>query len=113
MFWGSSGKLETQRRPLREAFQVDDTSPLRDPDLRNDFEHFDERLESWFDESTRKIMLARNIGDMELTISGIDEKRFHFFNFATGIVTFWEHSVSVPDLVTEALRIQRILGPAA
>jgi hypothetical protein len=80
MFWGSSGKKEAERERLREAFQVKDDSPLRDPDLRNDFEHFDTRLEKWFAESERHNYLGRNIGP-PTAIGGIDTaERFQQFD---------------------------------
>jgi hypothetical protein len=62
MFWGSRGKREKQRAILRESLQVENDSPLRDPDLRDDFEHFDERLEDWFSASEWRDYVGRVIG---------------------------------------------------
>ena len=62
MLWGSGGGKEAERVPLRESLQVADDSPIRDVDLRNDFEHFDERLERWFAESASHVYMGRNIG---------------------------------------------------
>ncbi len=48
-FWPASKKpLHVARaNRLREALEIDDTSPLADRDLRNALEHFDERLDSF------------------------------------------------------------------
>lgn len=111
MFWGSSGKKEAERERLREAFQVKDDSPLRDPDLRNDFEHFDTRLETWFGESEHHNYVGRNIGPPS-AITGVDTaERFQQFDPDTGVVAFWEHSVSLKDLIVEAARIHQMIPP--
>jgi hypothetical protein len=49
--WGSKGKRAVERVPLRASLQIEDTSPLRDVVMRNHFEHYDERLDTWWDES--------------------------------------------------------------
>jgi hypothetical protein len=107
MFWGSSGKKQAERAALRESLQVGNDSPLRDPDLRNDFEHFDERLEDWFSESEHRNFVGRNIGPENMIVFGdqAPPDRFQHFDPATGTVTFWDHSVSINDVVNEAARI--------
>jgi hypothetical protein len=45
-FWPTKGRLfEARGERLREAFDLSDASPLKPRDLRNAFEHFDERLD--------------------------------------------------------------------
>jgi hypothetical protein len=112
MFWGQGGRLDEERRVLREAFEVQDSSPLHDPLVRNDFEHIDERIESWFDEGTEPILMSRNIGPLEGFFSPIKQgDQLHHFDPSTGLVTFRQNSISIPDLVNEAVRLQGILGP--
>jgi hypothetical protein len=48
LLWGAGSTDDADRRPLREAFGVTDDSALRDRELRNTFEHFDERLEAFY-----------------------------------------------------------------
>lgn len=43
-FWPSRTSYKKCAQFLRDALQIKDTSPLRDRDLRNRMEHFDERL---------------------------------------------------------------------
>ena len=47
-FWGSGGKLAVERKPLRDSIGIDDKSPLRAVTMRNNFEHFDERIDRWW-----------------------------------------------------------------
>jgi hypothetical protein len=83
----------------------------RDPDLRNDFEHFDTRLEKWFAESEHRNYVGRNIGPPS-AIAGVDTaERFQQFDPDAGVVAFWEHSVSLKDLIVEAARIRQLIPP--
>jgi hypothetical protein len=46
-FWPVRKGHEARARRLREAFAMDETSPLFNRDLRNALEHFDERLDHY------------------------------------------------------------------
>jgi hypothetical protein len=109
LLWGSGGNKEAEREDLRASLGISDTSALRDPDLRNDFEHFDSRLEDWLTESQGDSFVGRNVGPVTM-FPGLDpSKRFHHFDPETGIVTFWQHSVSLPAILAEV----RTLFPRA
>ena len=43
--WGQGGKYSKERKPLRDSLGVGNNSPLKRTSMRNNFEHFDERLE--------------------------------------------------------------------
>jgi hypothetical protein len=107
MFWGSRGRRETARAPLRESLGIAASSPLRDTALRNDFEHFDERIEDWCKSSTTLLFIDRNIGPPHALIvpSEYEGDRSRHYDPITGIVTFWQHSVNLPELVAEIARI--------
>jgi hypothetical protein len=109
LLWGSRGGREAERAELRQSLGVGDDSPMKDTDLRNDFEHFDERVERHYAATDQRIYLGRNIGPPGfVNIQGmLPGSRFQHFDPATGMVTFWEHSVSVREIVQEA---QRLLG---
>jgi hypothetical protein len=113
--WGSQGKAAGERADLRSSLGVGDTSPLRDPDLRNDFEHCDSRLVGHFKDNSNSVRIysGRNVSRSRATpVSPQGERReFQHFDPVTGIVTFWEHSSSVPDLVAEAVRILSAVYP--
>ena len=113
LLWGSRPQDALERLPLRESVGVTDDSPLRSRRLRNDFEHFDERLEEWFSSSQDHNYLGRNIGDpggIVIQGRGIPDDRFGHFDPSTTIVSFWERSVSLQEIVTEVERIIAALG---
>ncbi len=105
LFWGYGGKHATERADLRDMLVVGDDSPLSDPDVRNDFEHYDERVMLLIAKAVQKgqppkQIAFRNIGDrpdVELVL--------HHFEPAKRIVSFDEHETSIADIVREARRI--------
>lgn len=80
-------------------------SPLRDPDLRNDFEHFDERVELWFATSEHRNFLGRMIGIAALSVGMATSDRFQQFDPLTAVATFWDHSVELNRVMEEVNRI--------
>jgi hypothetical protein len=101
LLWGSQGpEKKLQRKPLRDSVGVGDGWALRSRDVRNAFEHFDERLESWYAQSESKNLAIRNIGDPDLVgFPGL--VHFGFFNTKTGEVTFWKWSISLHEVLGE------------
>lgn len=49
LLWGVSGKHRASRQALRRTLDAREDSPLKNRDLRDTFEHFDERLEAFFE----------------------------------------------------------------
>jgi hypothetical protein len=70
-FWGTADKKygnrrERERKPLRDSIGLKDNSPLRRVKMRNNFEHFDERLDEWFLKSEKHTYMDHNIGPYNL-----------------------------------------------
>jgi len=105
LLWGNGGKHEQERGPLRASLNVDNDSVVRDPNLRNDFEHFDDRLQG-----LSSNYFGRNIGPLKMVEGSGDVSASHFGHYdpQAGVVSFWTHSVSIPAIVAEAARILTI-----
>ncbi len=110
LLWGSRGRSHAERQDLRDSLDVDDSSILRDPDLRNDFEHFDERIDLMFGEGrSSSIYAGRNIGrDIDLLLPE-GTKHFGRYDSESGVIAFWDHTFSLPDIVAEARRILAVI----
>ena len=103
--WGQRGKLADQRKPLRDSIGINDNSPLREVTMRNNFEHFDERLDKWWKESPRHIHIDNNIGP-PITLGGADQiDKFRHFDPQTTIITFWGQEFNLQKIVDEVQRI--------
>jgi hypothetical protein len=107
---GSAEGSSESRRLLRESLEVSEESVLRDVKLRNDFEHFDERLERWFATSEHRNYFGRIVGPIGQLVYPPQPltDQFQQFDPETGAVAFWDHTVSLPDVVNEASRIRQI-----
>jgi hypothetical protein len=100
LLWGSGGQAEDDRAILRSQLEVEDDSCLRQTELRNHFEHFDEKVSTWRIEEGGEVFIGRNIGG-----AAEREEWFQHYDPSTGIVTFFGYSTSLPEIVSEARRI--------
>jgi hypothetical protein len=107
-FWGAKGKLSTQRKPLRDSIGLSDSSPLQDVDMRNNFQHFDERLDRWWAESEKHNFIDMNLGDMneglDFPTAG-DIDKFRNYTPDTGELWFWGELYDVKAIVAEVKAI--------
>jgi hypothetical protein len=102
--WGAGGKLATQRQPLRDSIGVTDASPLCDMSMRNNYEHFDERLDRWWRESANHNSMDFSIGGPR--VIGLDPiEMFRHFDPVTTELGFWGETFNVQALVNEVQRI--------
>lgn len=103
--WGGGGKLAVQRKPLRDSIAVDDNSPLKNVNMRNNFEHFDERLDRWWAKSKRPIIIDLVVGPKS-GIEGLgDIEKFRHFDPETADLIFWDQEFNIQAIVNEVQRI--------
>jgi hypothetical protein len=110
--WGQGGKYSKERQPLRASINITDGSPLKQTAMRNNFEHFDERMEEWWRISKTHHYIDLNIFPRD-SVAGVSHKLDWFRNFdpQTGVLTFWSQDFNVRELVNEAHRIvERLEG---
>jgi hypothetical protein len=93
--WGGGGKLSAERKPLRDSIGIGDDSPLRSVTMRNNFEHFDERLDRWWKDSARHNHFDLMIGPTATSIVGAEDiERFRMFDPSTTDMTFWARNLT-------------------
>ncbi len=117
--WGDGrnrGKLAASRQPLRESLAVDDTSPLYDLALRNHFEHYDERIDRWWDGSTCHNYLDRMVVAPS-AIVGLDSiDMFRIFDPSGPdgpTIVFWGETYKLQPIASECERILAIAAREA
>jgi hypothetical protein len=110
LLWGSQGPaVEEERSDLRRVAGVDDSSPLKLRNVRNHFEHHDEKLIKWFKAGDTDVYSSRQIGRDDGWPP--ENARFGHYDPQTRIVTFLGHTVSIADLLGEFERIHGNLRP--
>ncbi len=113
MLWGSKGKKSEERQALRASIGVPENSALRDVNMRNNFEHMDERIDRWWQESSNHNYADKNIGP-EHFIGGLAPyDMFRMFDPSSASVTFWGEKFNLQALVTEVERILPVLEAEA
>ena len=102
--WWQGGRMAEDRKPLRDSIGVSDNSPLRCLDMRNNFEHFDERLDRWHARA-RHVYVDSYIGDPNLMGCFDKEDVFRSYDPAKKALMFWGQEFNVQDITDEVSRI--------
>lgn len=100
-----AGKLDTEtgrrRAYMRRKYKITEHSLLLSREARNSFEHFDERLDTWFENSSQKNLADRNISGPN-GIVGIDSVDFaRNYDPESNTVTVFGVSLDFQALVSE------------
>lgn len=110
--WGASGKRAKERAALRASIEVDDSSPFHEVDMRNHLEHFDERLDRWWETSE-----SRNLIDIGIVPPGVirgtsDSDMFRILDPTSGEVVFVGERFNLNRLIEEAERLLPLVTAA-
>ncbi|WP_417220868.1 hypothetical protein [Arthrobacter sp.] len=106
--WGQRSRFADQRVSIRNSLGVTDDSPLKDVSFRNHFEHFDERLDRWWSDSTSHNHLDKHLGAPE-SVGGFKAiERFRIYDPATHRIIFWGEEFQVEPIALDMARIRPI-----
>ncbi len=105
LLFGTKPKISTERKLLRKTLNVSDDSAIRIRDMRNHFEHYDQRIERWNKTSTRRNFADKLIGPTNM-ISGIDpQDHFRHFDTSKGAIRFNGEEYLIQPIVDELVKI--------
>lgn len=111
-FWpvkdGKSGEHKRRGGRLRQAFAMTEESPLRDKNLRDCLEHFDERLDRYLASGIVGQLLPSYVGYAPAH-SDIPLHVFRAYYVDTGIFEILGERYRIPPLADEILRLHEIL----
>jgi hypothetical protein len=108
--WGTGDAMAEARKPLRESIGISDDSPIKDDQLRqlrNKYEHFDEKLDDWWKQSEQHILLDLIVAPKSaFAIEGAGKKDwFRHYDPKTKCLTFWDQQVDVQAIRDEVTRL--------
>jgi hypothetical protein len=107
LLWDSG--LQTERIVLRNALGVSDDSPLFGRNIRNDFDHIDDRLDTW-----RKRSKTYNYVDMNFRVTGnmsikdgVPEDIFRDYDPDTKTLIFWGSKLDLGKMCEAVVQIEK------
>lgn len=100
LLWNSKESIKGRTRALRDALGVPEDSLLKSRNMRNNFEHFDERLETWALKHGR-VFVSNNIGPIGLfDIPGVSRDSYlRNLDPATLQLTFQGQTYDLPSIM--------------
>lgn len=110
-FWPARSKSRihsARAEKLRQAFFVDESSPLKSRELRNSIEHFDEKLDLYVADGIVGHILPKYVGTGP-TDTEIPTHIFRAYYVDTGIFELLGNRFHIEAMVNELLRIHEKL----
>jgi len=109
-FWAVRSGIIHQKRAerLREAFAITEENPLKNRDVRNFMEHFDEKLDIFLSQNVAGTFIPSSVGRR----TNDDQGTYHFFRaFHTDDWTFevLKVEVKIIPIIAEIIRIFLLL----
>jgi hypothetical protein len=106
--WGSgTDEKLIQRKPLRDSVDVKDTSAIRSKRMRNNYDHFDERLDEWWSKSPHKQFCDLNFGPVRQMFEEIDI--FRNYDPQNHSLIFWSQTTDLTLLTNEVFALEKRL----
>lgn len=107
-FWGEGrgrAKIAPRRQPLRDSLGVTEDSPLKAVGMRDNFEHYDQRLDQWWSQSPTHNHLDRS----EVAPGGVTGIRnidmFRVYDREARTLYFWGQPFELQPIASEVGRI--------
>ena len=97
---------------LRKAFNITNASPLKSRDLRNEIEHFDEKLDSYLADGIVGIILPHYIGPLRES-SGVPTHLFRAFYTDKAVFEILGKRFEINPITEEIARIHTMLSQAS
>lgn len=107
-FWPVRPGHEGRGEHLRTSLGVTDASQLKNRDLRNALEHFDERLDRYLQANVVGYILPRYVGPT-LESDGVPSHLFRAYFFDRGVFSLLGQEYEMQPLVDEIGRIHNLL----
>jgi len=110
-FWPARKEHDKRGDILRKAFNVTETSPLKSRDLRNEIEHFDEKIDAYLAGGISGIILPHYIGPL-LDASAIPLHLFRAYYTDKAIFEILGKQYEINPITKEIGRIHKLLDTA-
>lgn len=107
ILWPARKAYTERGKQLRALIGVDDNNLLSDRTFRNHFEHYDERIEEWFDANNSAVYLDSRIDPFEGGAFGLPRQFHRSYNPITQVLSFREKSIDLSAVLAELAAIRK------
>ena len=107
ILWPSREKYNARGRHLRELLGVDDKNLLSDRTFRNHFEHYDERIEEWFDSHNSAVYRDSRIDPFEPTSWSLPQFFHRSYNPISRTLSFRDESIDLGAVLAALAEIRK------
>ncbi len=103
-FWPTRQGHETRAKQLRDALDVTEGSPLKNRDLRNEIEHFDEKLDAYLADGIAGCILSEFVGPLPES-GGVPAHIFRAYYLDVGLFEMLGKRYELQPLANEIVRV--------
>ena len=106
ILWPARKPYKERGKQLRDLIGVDDHNLLSDRTFRNHFEHYDERIEDWFDGNDSAVYMDSRIDPFEWSPSSLPRLFHRSYNPISQILSFRDESIDLAAVLTALAEIR-------
>jgi hypothetical protein len=109
--WGDrkTKKALAARKPLRDSLHIDNNSPLYPLKMRNNYDHFDERLDEWWKKSKNHNVVDVSVIPKDLILGFDDIDCFRLYNQQNKELTFWGQRFNLGEIIEAVQQLHPIV----
>jgi hypothetical protein len=107
ILWPTRKRYMARGKQLRELLGVNDNNRLSDRTFRNHFEHYDERIEDWFDCNNSAVYMDYRIDPFEPTPLNLPQFFHRSYNSISGILSFRNESIDLVAVLAALAEIRK------
>ncbi len=106
ILWPAREPYKERGKQLRELIGVDDHDLLSDRTFRNHFEHYDERIEDWFDGNDSAVYTDQRIDPLERGPFGLPRLAHRSYNPVSQVLRFRDESIDLAAVLAALTEIR-------
>ena len=106
ILWPSKQAYVARGKQLRELLGIADRNLLSDRTFRNHFEHYDERIEDWFDNNNSAVYMDSRIDPFEPTPRSLPRLFHRSYNPSSQMLSFRNESIDLAVVLAALAEIR-------
>ena len=106
ILWPVKNQHVARGKHLRELLGVEDDNLLSDRTFRNHFEHYDERIHDWFEDSDSAVYMDSKIDPFEPTPLSLPQFFHRSYNPTSRTLSFRNESIDLSAVLTALAEIR-------